>query len=73
MSLSVIPGSLRGVAGVRDQVELGLRPPPVQIPRAHHRADDVVAPLDDDAGDVADALAPSSSWSGCVKKPLLTK
>mmetsp|Transcript_116031 Transcript_116031/g.323179 ORF Transcript_116031/g.323179 Transcript_116031/m.323179 type:complete len:214 (+) Transcript_116031:260-901(+) len=41
---------------VRDDLQLGLGEDPVEIPGAAGRADDVVAALHDDGGDVSDAV-----------------
>src|ERR1700733_2597885 len=46
----------RGVAGVLDDLEARLRPRAVERPRRLHRADDVVAPLHDRRGDLADLV-----------------
>ena len=40
----------------RDDPEVGLGPGLVQVPRAARRTDDVVAPLNDDSGNVADSI-----------------
>src|SRR5436309_10727030 len=47
------PGLGGRVAGVRDDLEVGLGPAAMELPRRDHRADDVVPPLDDHGGDVA--------------------
>src|ERR1051325_4690805 len=41
------------MAGVRRNVQLGFRPRAMQVPRARHRTDCIVATLDDHAGNVA--------------------
>src|SRR5499426_4731870 len=44
------------MARVRNDYKLRLGPGPVKIPRAHHRADDVVPPLNDHGGNVANPV-----------------
>ena len=41
---------------VGDDPQIRLGPREVELPRAHRRTDDVVAPLDDDGRDVADRV-----------------
>src|SRR5262245_15598013 len=45
-----------GVAGVGDDVEVGFRPAPVELPGRDHRTDHVVATLDDHRRDVTDPV-----------------
>src|SRR5438046_5672578 len=41
------------MTSVRREVQFGFRPGTMQVPRARHRTDDIVAPLNDHTGDVA--------------------
>src|SRR5437879_2275482 len=41
------------MTSIGDDVELGLRPSPMEIPGTHHRANNIVPPLDDYARNVA--------------------
>lgn len=46
----------RRVAGVRHDPQIRLRERAMQVPRADHRADDVIPSLDDHGGDMLDAV-----------------
>ena len=68
-------GLADGVAGVRHDDQLCFRPGAMEVPGALDRADDIVAALDDDARDVADAvdLFEELAWAdirGVWKRPL---
>src|SRR5438132_6083371 len=44
------------MSGIRDDAQLGFRPGPVQVPGARHRANNIVAALNDYAGNLPDLL-----------------
>ncbi len=49
-------GFCHGVSSARDDVEVGFGPSAVEIPCGDGRADDIIAPLDDDCGEMTDLV-----------------
>jgi hypothetical protein len=59
-----------GVAGIGDDIELGPRPGAVQFPGGAQGADEVVAPLDDDPGDIGQVIGVAQELIGLQEGPV---